>query len=162
MIHRVIKFVAMLAGRAPTAEVIALGRWENEGGANPPLALASLIVASSEPQQGTLSPAVSAALDARQDRIMKIVSTDGRPPSAAQRMLEWRWVGLGAVLVSIALAAWLIFGRVTLSGVGAGLAIGVLMLVGASPVLAAGLLRGKEERAARRIARMERRQGRQP
>ena len=98
------------------------------------------------------APTTSSALDARQDNVMAVVSIDGRPPSRPQRILEWRWVGIGGGLLIAAIAGWMLIKGVSLIAAVAGLAIGVLLLVGAIPVLAAAHLRVREERAARRIA----------
>ena len=160
MFDRLIKYGSDLTGRTPRAELSAAGRWENEGGARPNPAPATTVVVSSPAEQPAPTAAASIALDARQDKIMEIVSSDGRPPSHPRRVLEWRWVGLGAVVLTVGIVAWMLIAGVSLGAIGASLAIGVLLLVGASPVLAAGLLRGKEERTARRIARRERRQSR--
>lgn len=93
---------------------------------------------------------------------MTMISTDGRPPSRWQRMSEWRWLGMGAILLVAGVATWMAIKGVSWGAVGVGAALGVLLLVSASPVLGAGLMRGKEERDARKIARSERRGGSRP
>lgn len=90
---------------------------------------------------------------------MTLASSDGRPPTKPQRMLEWRWFGVGAAVIIAGIATWIVIAGVNWGAIVVGLTLGVLLLVGASPVLAAGLLRGREERAARTTARLER-QGR--
>jgi amino acid transporter len=88
---------------------------------------------------------------------MTVTSADGRPPSRWQRLAEWRWLGIGAALILAAIVTWIAIRGVSAVSVAAGIGLIVLLLVGASPVLGAGLLRGTEERAARRNARLERR-----
>jgi hypothetical protein len=128
-----------------------VGQWENEGGARLVPVPATLI-----------APAVvmdSLVVHARQDEVMAVTSTDGRPPTHRRRVFEWRMFALGAGLIIVGCSIWVAVRGVSFFAVVAGLTMGVLLLVGASPVLGAGMLRGKEERAARQAVRLDR-QGR--
>lgn len=142
--------------RTVRAGLAAAGRWENEGGARPETSPVTTPLASSGAHVETPTHGTGSALDARQDELMTIASSDGRPPPRRLRMIEWRWFGVGAVLVIAGLATWIVIKGVSLGAVVAGLALGVLLLVAASPVWGAALLRGREERAARKTAQIER------
>jgi len=88
-----------------------------------------------------------------QDYLMARQSPEGRPPRHDLRIAEWKWLALGiavlAVMVTLALVAQGIApGWIVLAGVLALCFLGI----GISPVLYAGLLRGGEERDARRTA----------
>lgn len=165
MFARLMKHVASRTGRsgsASRADLTARGRWENEGGAGPEVPVAETAVAVVPAEQEVPAAAVPSAVDVRQDKIMTLTSSDGRPPSRWQRMTGWRWLGVGAILLVAGVATWMAVKGVSLGAVAVGAALGVLLLVSASPVLWAGLMRGQEQRTARKIARSERRGGRRP
>lgn len=84
---------------------------------------------------------------------MAAKSPDGRPPPRWARLLEWKWSAVAAITLLVV-------------GVTLGLAYGVhgpeylfggflvaLLLGAAVPAWGAGLLRGREERAARAVAK---------
>ncbi len=110
-------------------------------------------------QDTSVAERTSAAQDKCQEEVMAITSTDGRPPPTRQRKLEWRWFGVGALVVIAGIICWIVFNGISLAVVITAIVLAVLLLASASPVLAAGLLRGKEQRTARRIVRGERRGG---
>ncbi|HMN39677.1 MAG TPA: hypothetical protein PKE29_02455 [Phycisphaerales bacterium] len=149
MLERLFKPGPTDTQREPPSTLVSTGRWENEGGARPDAAS----VAGMAP--GLASDA--SALDSRQDAVMAVISSDGRPPTHRQRTFDWRMLAIGAGLVIVGFSVWIAVKGVSVFAVVTGMSIGVLLLVGASPVLAAGVLRGKEERAARTIVRLERR-----
>ncbi len=100
-----------------------------------------------------MDPADLQRVDLLQDELMATGSPEGRPPSHALRMAEWRWFALG---ISVLLAGGLIWAIsqgmdvwwIVLSAL---LMLGLLG-IGIAPVLYAGLLRGGEERNARQTA----------
>ncbi len=92
-------------------------------------------------------------LDQSQEDVMAARSSDGRPPPSKLMRKEWRWFGIGGVLVFFALMTWMVVSRASTGSVVAGVAYVVLLLAAASPVLGAGLLRGGEERAAHKTVR---------
>lgn len=123
----------------------SVGRWENEGGAGR---------RGARPLWRRVFPRLS--LDDRQDQLMGAASSEGRPPAKWLRAVEWRWFGLGAVIVVVAFGAWVVLAEVSAGTVVPAVGYAMLMLCAASPVLVAGLMRGGEERAARRVAVAER------
>jgi len=141
--------------RAPREDQASQQRWDNEGGATPHPA-----ERTARPPGATGSISIidhAATLDGRQDELMTIASTDGRPPSHRQRREGWRMLGAcSAVLVTLAVL-WEILGSSSTRMVIAPLAVLALVcvLIGANPVLWAGLLRGREERSARRTVTLE-------
>lgn len=100
-----------------------------------------------------MNPADIHRVDDLQDELMATGSPEGRPPSHELRMAEWRWLALG---IAVLLAGGLVW-AVT-QGVDAwwivlsGLLLICLLGIGAAPVLYAGMLRGGEERNARKTA----------
>lgn len=135
---------------------------ETDGATDPssvptPLPSASTPLAPVRVEETPLPEGASTTQDNRQDTVMAILSTDGRPPSVRQRLSEWRWFGIGAIVILAGIVCWIVIQGVSLGVVVVALVLGVLLLVSATPVLAAGLLRGKEERVARKIARVGRR-----
>ncbi len=113
------------------------------------------------PRDGEGNAAGPAAdlLDKRQQEVMARLSTDGRPPGHWLRTVEWRWLAILAGVLVVGVAAWSVWALNTWT-ILAGLALVVLMLVAASPVWGAGLLRGQEERIARKKAKAELRRNR--
>jgi hypothetical protein len=154
MFTRLFKQRAAPTPAARRADQAAAGRWENEGGAQ---AHPSSLDAVAAVQAQVATPLrVFDAPGARQDELMSTISSDHRPPLARLRRLEWRLLGVFAALGIVAWVVWVSIVGISVGAVVGGLAVGVLLLVGASPVLGAGLLRGQEERAARKSVRRER------
>lgn len=139
---------------------IAEGRWENEGGASrtsqPPVPDAP---PGTNPNVALTSADEAADLDVRQDQIMARESSDGRPPTHRERRRDWRWLAAAAILVVAGFITWIVVDRAGLGLVATVLLYAVLLMVAASPVWIAGLLRGGEERAARRKAEADREAG---
>jgi hypothetical protein len=96
----------------------------------------------------------SPAVDARQDELMTVESSDGRPPPKRLRMAEWSWFVIGAVVIVVATTIWIVARGISLEAVLAGI-VGVAIVVGVNPAVWAGLKRGREERAARKQAQVE-------
>jgi hypothetical protein len=133
--------VAVL-GRDDVTAVV--GRWENEGGAG----------RRGRPLWRRVFPRLS--LDDRQDQLMGAASSEGSPPAKWLRVVEWRWFGIGAAAVVVAFGGWVVLAEVGAGTIVPAVGYAMLMLCAASPVLVAGLMRGGEERAARRVAVAER------
>jgi hypothetical protein len=96
----------------------------------------------------------SPAIDARQDQIMTVESSDGRPPPKRLRIAEWSWFVVGTVVIVVATTIWIVARGVSLEAILAGV-VGVAIVVGVNPAVWAGLKRGREERAARTQAQIE-------
>lgn len=100
-----------------------------------------------------MNPAEVHLVDDLQDELMASRSPEGRPPNHDLRIAEWRWLALAVGVVLAGLLIWAIA-----QGLAAGwIVLGALFMicfigVGSSPVLYAGLLRGREEHEARRTA----------
>ena len=94
----------------------------------------------------------SARVDQEQDRIMARNSVDGAPPPRATRVAEWRWSIASAALLLVIIAAWTASRHLSFSTVLVGLVLVAALVAAASPVWGAGLMRGSEERDARRQA----------
>lgn len=158
MFERLTKFGLGRREETSRTDLAAKGRWENEGGASVPVpaAVATTTVAA----EAIHAQATSNALDARQVELMTMTSSDGRPPARWQRVLEWRWFGVGTMVLIFSTAIWMVITGVSGGAIAAGVAFGVLLLVGAIPVLGAGVLRGQEERSAHKRARTERQESR--
>lgn len=150
-----------LALSAPiaTSALPPVASWENEGGASPDSsatpALDATAVVVPTPLTAAATTVVDARLDSRQREIMTDTSPDGRPPPAWLRLAEWRWFIIGAIIFAAGAITW-----AALAGLSTGLVIAALvyasfLVIGATPILAAGLLRGQEERAARALALVE-------
>jgi hypothetical protein len=119
-------------------------RWETDGGA---------LLARGALRRPIVELSLAEATDLRQDAIMTASSVDGRPPNHSHRRIEWRLIAAACVLVAGGVGVTLALGGVTPGVAGFGVVYAVLLLlVGAGPVLAAGLLRGREQRAAHRGA----------
>ena len=138
-------------------------QWENEGGAapetSPKVATAAssavpITVLEAVPEETPVGGPPT-AVDERQDEIMTFVSPDGRPPPRWLRVMEWRFIALAGIPIITAIVAWIVIKGINWVVVVAALAYGVMLLMGLSPVIAAALQRGREERAARRLARFE-------
>lgn len=138
--------------RRPWIDTLAVGRWENEGGSAP-----TSSSAGPAPTPSKSDPiAATNAIDSREDELMSRESSDGRPPGHRRRTVEWWWFGGGALVIVALVAGWAIARSTPWRTLGAGVAIAVLLLVSVIPVLAAGLLRGREHRRARKTAQTER------
>lgn len=93
------------------------------------------------------------AVDARQDELMAIESSEGRPPSHGQRMSGWKWLAiLIPVLVVGSGAVAMVNGATASDLLKYGIVFALLLLIGGLPRWAASLSRGKEEATARREA----------
>lgn len=132
-------------------------RWENEGGA-----MATSADAAARPTSelsanaGRVQREITRGLDDRQDALMAVTSSDGRPPSRRERIVGWHRLGVGAAIAVAGIASWIVVQRVSPMTVAVGLAFGLMLVAAASPVWVAALLRGREERAAREVACSER------
>lgn len=100
-----------------------------------------------------MEPGDMQLVDDLQDELMARGSPEGRPPHHSLRVAEWRWLALGigvvlslftiyAVTQSVAFGWVVMFALLTLC----------LLGIGIAPVLFAGLLRGGEEKDARKAA----------
>ncbi len=106
--------------------------------------------------QPVLSVSESAWVDDRQDELMKKESPEGRPPKHEASVRGWRRLLIGlSALVIIAVVWSLLRGVQTHDVIGFAVATGLVLILGAWPVLTAGLLRGKEETKARHEAIVE-------
>ena len=95
-------------------------------------------------------------VDARQDQLMERDSADGRPPAHRRRILEWKWVLMIGPIVLIVGAVFAVTRGVSIAALALGVffSVGYLLLAG-WPSIGAALLRGKEERVARKQATIE-------
>lgn len=141
--------------KAPESEAAA-ARWENEGGTGAPTVGAAPNPAI-ERRAGwdDPTPRQVIALDLRQDELMAAASPDGNPPTHRQRRLGWWWLAIGASVLIVAGIAWAAIRGVDMTAVLAASGLALVLLGSAAPVWGAGLLRGREERSARRKARLE-------
>ena len=83
---------------------------------------------------------------------MTRISPDGRPPHRQLRRIEWKWFTAGALTLAAIGTAIAIFSGVSLPTLAMGAMLGITLAAAAIPVWASGLLRGGEERTARRDA----------
>lgn len=131
----------------------AVARWENEGGVGAPTSREPEVAPTRLSEDALAAKERACVLDNHYDDIMAGESSDGRPPSRRARVVGWRWLGAGAVLFVVGVGVWALMKGVSAGAIVAGVAIGVpLLLIGTFPVWWAGLLHGKEERAARKSA----------
>ena len=163
MFFRKSSAAATVVARGIAADNEAQDRWANEGGAAPPPPLRPTTPIPIESSLGRIDEPVltkeaTNALDERQQEIMTVESTDRQPPSRRQRAIGWRWFGAGALLLITAAATWIGIQGLSAQVAIGGIVLAAVLVAGASPVLGAGLMRGTEERAAGREARIERRQ----
>lgn len=87
---------------------------------------------------------------------MRVTSVEGASPSAGSRRISWRWFAIGLSVLVAAAVTWAAISGTSSRTLTAGIVLfGSVLLVGAWPVLGAGLLRGKEEGAARDTAKAE-------
>ncbi len=81
-------------------------------------------------------------------------SADGRPPTHGTRLFGWKLLAIIFGSIAIAGVVWAVTQRTGIGVIVGFVALVVAMIVlGAAPVLGAGLLRGKEERTANKQAR---------
>ena len=103
-----------------------------------------------------LTPIESAKVDVRQDELMKEESPEGRPPTRAAREFGWqRLLYGGSALIVIAVVWSLLRGVTAHDVIGFAVAVVLVLVLGAWPVMTAGLLRGKEEAKARKESIVE-------
>jgi Flp pilus assembly protein TadB len=94
-------------------------------------------------------------LDARQEELMTSASSEWRPPHRKTRLKGWRWLAGAAIVLVLGVTTWAALDGVKLHEIGILAAFSVILMVAAVPVWGAGLLRGREERAARHEAEVE-------
>jgi hypothetical protein len=100
-----------------------------------------------------MSPNEIHEVDDLQDDLMASKSPEGRPPRHDLRLAEWRWLLLAVGVVLTGALIWAIAGGIAPWWIGIGSLLLICLLgIGISPVLYAGLLRGGEERDARKTA----------
>lgn len=137
---------------AKPKETAATQEWDNEGGATAParpaVVVNRIVFQSAAPSGGE-------AVEAKQDQIMTVISSDGASPSRRWQLTGWHWLAIGVpVLMLVGGFVW----AVSAAGVGmalAGLVVVVVMFGAAVPVWGAGLFRGGEEREAKVEAQAE-------
>ncbi len=91
-------------------------------------------------------------VDELQDELMSIHSSDGRPPPRRLRVAEWRWVVILVPIVLLCIAGWAVSRQLDVGTILGGLVLVVALVAAGAPVWGAGLMRGSEEREARREA----------
>jgi len=100
-----------------------------------------------------MSPNEIHEVDDLQDDLMASTSPEGRPPHHDLRLAEWRWLLLAIGVVLAGAFMWAIASGIAAWWIGIGSLLLICLLgIGISPVLYAGLLRGGEERDARKTA----------
>lgn len=139
---------------AERRDAAATQNWENEGGS--PRDGTPAHDHAQEVRRNTIDEPTSnlnSLVDSLQDELMSAKSSDGGPPSRGWRLTGWHWLVVlvpllaivcGVVWTSLAMGVWTAL---------AGLVLLAVMGLAAAPVWGAGLLRGREERAARRQSR---------
>lgn len=124
--------------------------WENEGGntqRNVPQQRPAVLEHRAPINDATEQE--TAAVDAVQDEVMAASSSEGHPPPRAWRLAGWHWLAI--VVPLLAVLGGLVWVALAVGFAAAALALVLLavMVGAAAPVWGAGLLRGREERAAR-------------
>jgi hypothetical protein len=95
----------------------------------------------------------------RSDQLMAGQSVDGQPPSHGRRMRDWKFLAVIAGTLLFLAVAFAIARAMAITEIAIGAVLLVFaVLLGGWPVIGAGLLRGKEERSARKEAVIEVRQ----
>jgi hypothetical protein len=138
-------------------EVPAVDRWEDDGGSPAPQRKPSV------PRMGALMALCGARLgvgrsgvEMRTRNTLAEESNDGGGPTRRFRVMEWRWMGLGAIAIAGAIVLAMVAFGLNAGTVGVGLAYaGFLVIGGASPVVFVCLARWRAERIARRRAVLE-------
>ncbi len=91
-------------------------------------------------------------VDRVQEEIMTAISPDGRPPHRLLRRAEWKWFVIGGTALALAAVAWAVSSSVPWPTLIFVATLLILFLGAAIPTWGAGLLRGSEERQARKAA----------
>lgn len=138
----------------------ATQEWEKEGGATPAVVPALGIAAVFTPVVvEAVPPHEIAVVEAKQDEIMAVKSSDGASPSRGWRLTGWLWLAI--VVPALFLVGGLIWVALA-AGIGlalAGLVLVLVMVGAAAPMWGAGLFRGSEEREAKVEAEVAVREG---
>lgn len=91
-------------------------------------------------------------VDRVQEEVMAARSPEGRPPHRRTRLAEWKWFIVASVVLALSALIWGALSVVAWQIVAVAAALMLLFLGATSPVWGAGLLRGGEEREARKTA----------
>ncbi|MFN0010625.1 MAG: hypothetical protein ACKVS8_03170 [Phycisphaerales bacterium] len=91
-------------------------------------------------------------VDRVQDEVMTATSPEGRPPTRHVRRAEWKWFLIGGSVLALAAVVWAVSSSVPWPTLLFVAALLILFLGAAIPTWGAGLLRGGEERQARKVA----------
>ncbi len=111
------------------------------------------VVTEQRAGEADLTPGERVQVDDRQDVVMEVTSSEGRPPSHLQRMAGWRWVAISLSAVAVGFLAWaLLQGVPAGSIIGFGVGSAIFVLLASWPVWVAGVRRGKDESTARKTA----------
>lgn len=102
-----------------------------------------------------VNEAEESALDVRQDELMTIASPEGQPPTRRTRLAEWRWLIVVGVLLVAGAITWAVVADASVRMIVVVMAMAGFLMVGVNPVLWASVLRGKEQREARKSALSE-------
>lgn len=117
---------------------------------------AKTIARVQQTDEPTLTPGEETRVGARQDELMKIESVEGRPPEHQGNLAGWRKIAIGLPLLAIIGLTLAMVQGVSVGTIALFMIASVLVVVmGAWPVLVAGVLRGKEETVARKEALIE-------
>lgn len=108
----------------------------------------ALVEQDAKENSGVPTPAV----DRVQEEVMTAISPDGRPPHRQSRLVEWKWFIMGASALALCGIAWAAISGITWPTFVFVAAAICVFLVGSIPTWGAGLLRGGEEREARKVA----------
>lgn len=143
---------------APTVEVPALDRWEDDGGRPAPARTSPVRrMVSWARAYGARVRAPHSTVELRTRDILAKETNEGGGPPRRFRAKEWRWLGLGAIVISGAVVLGLIAMGARVETVGVGVAYAAILFIGGtSPAIIACFLRGRAERMARRRAAKER------
>ncbi len=133
---------------AKPRDTAATQEWENEGGAAGPACGVPEVVENRIAFRSHATP-TAAAMEAKQDEIMTVLSSDGPSPSRRWRLSGWHWLAIGVpVFLLVGGFVWAASDAGIAVAV-AGLVIVTVMVGAAVPVWGAGLFRGSEEREAK-------------
>ncbi|MBS0198664.1 MAG: hypothetical protein JSR77_18100 [Planctomycetes bacterium] len=115
-----------------------------------------------EVKERTLTSAESKAVDARQDELMATESVSGRPPAHRVRRAGWGVLTMAGTALVLGGTGWaLLTGMSVIAMIGVGFTVLLVLLMGGWPVWSTSLMRGREERAARKqaVSELPRRDG---